>query len=119
MKGSYFNSKMLPYANEDDYQQAEGTGYLGYDTTPAQTTADLSTESAAPAAGGAGLAASGGNPYVAGAMIAGSFLSNYLAQKAADERQRKDLLMKSQENYANDQRQGLNTQLAAWRGALR
>ena len=118
MKGSYFQSKTLPYANEEDFQQAEGTGYLGYDTTPVQTSADLS-QSAAPAAGGAGLAASGGNPYVAGAMIAGSFLSNYLAQKAADERQKKELAMRTQENYANDQSKALDTQLAAWRGALR
>lgn len=73
----------------------------------------------APAAGGAGAAAATGNPYVAGAAIAGNFLTSYLAAKAADERQRRDMAMQNEKEYSNNQNSALSAMMSSQSRALR
>jgi len=68
--------------------------------------------------GAAGAAASG-NPYMAAASIGGQFLSQYLAAKAAQERQKQALAMKAEENYSNDQNNAFKSLMGTYRSALR
>ena len=79
--------------------------------------------SSAPAAADIGGAATSGamagGPAGAALMAGGSFLSNYLAQKAADERAKRDRAMQIEQQYAQNQNQGFDTMMKAWGGALR
>ena len=69
--------------------------------------------------GGAEQGAAMANPMAAGIQAGGSFLSNYLAQKAADERAKRDRAVQIEQQYAQNQNQGFDTMMRAWGGALR
>lgn len=67
-------------------------------------------------AGSAGFLA--GGPLGAAIGVGGSFLSQYLAQRAAQDEKRKELAMRAQENYDQDQTQAMNNLMGAYRAAL-
>jgi len=119
MAGYYEYSKKLG-APEDSYlysssaEMSPKSSYLG----GAQMSEQMAEGGGAAASGAAGAAAMS-NPAAAGIMAGGSFLSNYLAQKAADERARRANEMQNIQNYADNQNKGLDTLMTAWRGALR
>lgn len=60
-----------------------------------------------------------GGPAGAAMAVGGSFLSNYLAQKAADERAKRDRAAQIEQNYAQNQNQGFDTMMRTAQGALR
>lgn len=60
-----------------------------------------------------------GGPAGAAIGAGGSLITSYLAQKAADERARRDRAALIEDQYADNQDKGFNTQLLGLRGALR
>ena len=70
-----------------------------------------------PQAAGAGAAANM-NPYVMGASIGASFLTSYLNRKAEQFENQKQMAMKNQQNYLQNQDAGLNSLNNGWRAAL-
>lgn len=107
-------------APEDSYlyssseEMSPQTSYLGG--------ADMSSSSAPSAASAGSAAASGammGGPVGAGVAVGGQFLMNYMAQKAADERARRDRAVQIENQYAQNQNKGFDTMMNAFRGALR
>lgn len=60
-----------------------------------------------------------GGPVGAGVAVGGQFLMNYMAQKAADERARRDRAVQIENQYAQNQNKGFDTMMNAFRGALR
>lgn len=116
MAGYFGNSGNL---NRDyGFATAEpaGESYLG-------TKYDFSGDagSAAPMKkGGSGM-----DPASAGIMVGGSFLSNYLAQRAAEEQNRKQMLAQAEmqkgeaaKNSGDMQNQALSNLMSAYRSAL-
>ena len=89
------------------------------DLSGGQDFASTASPATAGAASGAGGAAAMSNPAAAGIMMGGSFLSNYLAQKAQDEREKRNREMQIEQNYAQNQNQGFDTMMKAFGGALR
>lgn len=69
------------------------------------------------ASGGAGFMM--GGPAGAAVSVGGQFLTNYMAQKAADERQRRQNAVQIANDYAQNQNKGFDTMMRAWGGALR
>lgn len=59
-----------------------------------------------------------GGPLGAAIGVGGSFLSQYLAQRAAQEEKKKEMAMRSQENYDQAQTQAMNNLMGAYRAAL-
>lgn len=70
------------------------------------------------ASAGAQGAAMGG-PAGAAMAVGGSFLSQYMAQKAADERQKRQMDLQIQQDYGQNQNKGFQTMMETYRGALR
>jgi len=69
------------------------------------------------AAAGAGFAA--GGPAGAAISVGGQFLTQYLAAKAAEERQKRDMAMKNQQDYAQNQNSAFGNEMSAYARALR
>lgn len=122
MAGYYdFAYKKKMGAPEDSYlysssaEMSQPQSYLGGQHAAqgmqAKDVADLGIS------GGAGMAM--GGPAAAGIAVGGQFLSNYLSQKAADERAKRDRAAQIEQNYTQNQNQGFNTMMEAFRGALR
>ncbi|KHD88837.1 MAG: hypothetical protein OM95_06895 [Bdellovibrio sp. ArHS] len=83
-------------------------------------TADFASSGGGEAAAASGAGAAGmSSPAAAGIMAGGQFLSNYLAQKAADERARRDRAAQIEQQYAQNQNQGFDTMMKAFGGALK
>lgn len=72
---------------------------------------------ASSAAAGAGAGTWGG-AGAAGIGVAGSFLSNYLAQRAAQEEKKKELQIRGIEQHTEGQNQAMNNLMGAYRAAL-
>lgn len=120
MPGKYLGNYMMDYSNEDEFTQEPGTGYLGYDTTPAQTKASLSSGADSEMAGAdTAAAAASGNPYVAGATIGGKFLTSYMAMRAKEEADRMAALQGAYARQGQATNEALNQRLAAYARALR
>lgn len=112
----YFQNKYNLYGPQDNY----GQGYLGADTSY-----DASTPMASQAVQGEGMGAAAA-PAAAGsslagpaAAIGGQFLISYLQARAAEERQKRDLAMRNQADYAQNQNRGMDTLLNAWTRSLK
>lgn len=60
-----------------------------------------------------------GGPVGAGIAVGGSMLTNYLANKAATERQKRANAVQIENEYTKNMGDALTQQLAAYRGALR
>lgn len=73
----------------------------------------------APAAAGAGGLLALSSPAAAGISVAGSFLSNYLAQRAADERARRDREAQIAQNQAEGEQNAFRFLDNVYKGALR
>jgi len=105
------------YGNTDKYDYKPGI--IGtntyYDASTPQAAQAIQGESTAPAS----TAVSGASLIGPAASVGGSFLVNYLAAKAAEERQRRDLAMRTQADYAQNQNKGMDTLLNAWTRSLR
>lgn len=72
----------------------------------------------ATAAQGAAAAALGG-PAVAGITVGGQILSNYLSQKAQDERAKRERAAQIEANYGQDQQNAFNQIMNNYARALR
>lgn len=57
-------------------------------------------------------------PAGAGVAVGGAFLTQYLAQKAQDERDRRNRESQNIQSYAQNQDKGLDTLNNVWRSAL-
>lgn len=71
----------------------------------------------APAGAAGGFALS--NPMAAGISVGGAFLSNYLAQRAADERARRDREVQIAQNQAEGEQNAFRFLDNVYKGALR
>ncbi len=71
-------------------------------------------ESIAPAASGMALS----NPAAAGIMMGGQFLSNLIAQKAADERNRRELMADAAKSHSASESNAMGNMMNAYRAAL-
>lgn len=60
-----------------------------------------------------------GGPVGAGVAVGGRFLENYLAQKAAEEKERRQQAAMNAQSYAQNQQQGFDTLMRTYGGALR
>ena len=69
------------------------------------------------ASGATGMAM--GGPAAAGIMVGGQLASQYLAQKAADERARRERAAQIEQNYGQDQQRALGQIQQAMMGAFR
>lgn len=58
-------------------------------------------------------------PAGAGIMVGSQFLSQYLAQKAADERARREREAQIAQQHGQSEQKGFDTLMQAYRGALR
>lgn len=113
------------------YEKSYLTGKSADAYDPASYPASYQTADFASSGGGEAAAASGvgvgvgagaagmSSPAAAGIMAGGQFLSNYLAQKAADERARRDRAAQIEQQYAQNQNQGFDTMMKAFGGALK
>jgi hypothetical protein len=108
MRDSY-----MGYLSNRNYSDEMDSGYGANSYQPDQA---ASMSSAAPAASGAG-AMSG--PAGAGIMVGGQFLTQYLAQKAEDERARRARESQNIQQYAQNQNQGLSTMNDVYARALK
>lgn len=119
----------MAYSVIDDYlesrrmqpvQQKIGPDYDSLITEPQQTQYASKPEAPAqaPQAGAASMAASG-SPEMAAVQAGGSLITSYLAQRAADERARRERAAQIEDQYADNQNVGFNTQLKGLQGALR
>jgi len=85
---------------------------------------EMSSLEASQAAAMAPPAAAGGGAEIwkgagsAGIGVAGSFLANYMAQKAAEEKQKKQNLVQIEQQYGQSQNQGLESLMNTYRTAL-
>lgn len=120
--GSYYNTMIdredpMDFENSDSYQEG------GYEMAPmAQPAASGNTGGGADAASTGTAAATGaaaGGPAGAAIMVGGQFLTNYLAAKAAEERQKRDMAMKNQEQYGQNQNAAIGNMMSAYARALR
>ena len=117
--------KKMKSGMEDDYASPSGgaSEFKTYSENNPQAIAPSSgggggVDKASVAAAGASGAAVAG-PWGAAIAAGGAFLSQYLGQKAADERAKRDRSVQIQQQYAQNQNQGLDTMMQAARGALR
>lgn len=84
--------------------------------TPKSESEIMSMEDAA-ISGGTGAAL--GGPAAAGIMVGGQFLTNYMAQKAADERAKRDRAVQIEQQYGQDQANAFQQLMKTYQGALR
>lgn len=101
--------------DDPDYMDFMNKGQVPqYDYAQKSGAADL----AGPASAGASGAMAGGVP---GALIGlgGGFLSQYLAQRAQEEENKKKAMLEAAQTQGQGETNALNTMLQGWRGALR
>jgi hypothetical protein len=67
---------------------------------------------------GAASLAMGMNPATAGIMVGGQFLSQYLAQKAADERHKRELLSQAAVQHGQGEQHAIDSMMSAYKSAL-
>jgi hypothetical protein len=99
-----------------DINKPQGQGSLGSEAMNKEIATRFTPENAA-VTGGAGFLA--GGPAGAAVSVGGSLLTNYLAQKAATERQKRQQSVQIENEYTKNMGDALTQQLAAYRGALR
>ena len=96
--------------------------YVAGTTQTVMTPQQKAEFGAAEAAGLGTSAASGammGGPVGAGIMVGGQLASQYLAQKAADERAKRERAAQIEQNYGQDQQRALGQIQQAMMGAFR
>lgn len=68
--------------------------------------------------GGAYAGSGGMDPMTAGMMVGGSFLSNYLAQRAQEEENRKKMMVDAAKTQGQQEQGALGQLMSAYRAAL-
>jgi hypothetical protein len=84
-----------------------------------QVSQGFPSKDAASLAGTAGAGALAGGPAGAGIMVGCQLASKYLAQKAADERAKRERSAQIEQNYGQDQQRSLGQMQQALMGAFR
>lgn len=105
---------MEPQEQDMDYSLGSKTNEASLMPSSVSSGVDSGKTAQDAAAGGAA-----GGPWGAGIAAVGSLASQYLAQKAADERAKRDRYAAIQKGYGEDQQQAINQIMANNARALR
>lgn len=127
---SYSSARYGIDPEEDDMLYGQSQTYNGQDALGSSDMAsslDSNPGGDAGAGGGdtSGLVSAGmsgaaaGGPYGAAIAVGGKYLSNYLAQKAQDERAYRVRAAKNAQTYGKTQNESLQNMGSYWRSALR
>lgn len=117
-----YGQKSYLYGSSQDYgPEFYQRSYLSPDYS---SSAPVQSEESAPSANVAGMSGMAASPFMAtpegaAAMVGSQFLSQYLAQKAADEKARRDRAAQIAEQHSQGEQKGFDTLMQAYRGALR
>lgn len=102
---------MPSYLGGNDYAAALDSGYGSQYSQPSNVGSSVAT--------GAATGAMAGGPVGAAIGAGGAFLIQYLAQRVADERAKRDRAAQIEQQYAENQNKGFDTLMNTYRGALR
>lgn len=110
-KGLQDPEEMMPLYSGKGYEPSGSASNMVPQSDGGASVANVGT--------GAATGAMMGGPAGAAIGAGGAFLTSYLAQRAADERARRDRAAQIENQYAQNQNQGFNTMMDAFRGALK